>query len=260
MGRPPDCPLLEYALNAAATDQLRLLDLQALDLRRDQLAHRRRTLPEHAGIAALESKASELRDDIVRAETAKSDLDREQRKAESDVEQVRQRATRDRARLDGGLVGSPKELSGLQHEIASLAKRQSDLEDIELDVMERLDAVEHDLSQLLEARSALTVDLDAATARRDAAFGEIDTELASAVDMRTTLSAQIAPPLVTLYEKIREQQGGIGAAALSHRRCQGCRLELNNTELGAARSAPPDEVLRHEDCRRILVRTAESGL
>ena len=66
--------------------------------------------------------------------------------------------------------------------------------------------------------------------------------------------------LVALYEKIREQQGGVGAAELRQRRCGGCRLELNNVEINELRDADPDEVMRCDECRRILVRTAESGL
>ncbi len=65
---------------------------------------------------------------------------------------------------------------------------------------------------------------------------------------------------MALYEKIRGQQAGIGAAELKQRRCTGCRLELNNVEIARLRSADDDEVLRCEECRRILVRTAESGL
>ena len=65
--------------------------------------------------------------------------------------------------------------------------------------------------------------------------------------------------LLALYEKIRESSGA-GAAMLRARRCEGCRLELNPQELQRIRSAADDEVVRCEECRRILVRTGESGL
>jgi predicted nucleic acid-binding Zn-ribbon protein len=89
---------------------------------------------------------------------------------------------------------------------------------------------------------------------------EIDAEVETLSAQRATQASGLDGQLLALYEKIRAQQAGIGAAELRQRRCTGCRLELNNVEIGRLRSAEPDEVLRCEECRRILVRTAESGL
>ena len=66
--------------------------------------------------------------------------------------------------------------------------------------------------------------------------------------------------LINLYERLRVQHGGVGAAALRRGRCEGCHLSLNTVDLNAIRAAAADEVLRCEECRRILVRTDESGL
>ena len=65
---------------------------------------------------------------------------------------------------------------------------------------------------------------------------------------------------VALYDKLRATSGGIGAAALRQRRCEGCRLELNTDRHQPHPRRADDEVLRCEECRRILVRTSESGL
>jgi predicted nucleic acid-binding Zn-ribbon protein len=247
-------------LKAPATDQLRLLDVQALDARMDQLAHRRATLPEHAALQELEKTLAELGDHLVAAETEQSDVNRELSKAEGDVDQVRTRAVRDQQRLDAGQVSSPKELEGLQHEIATLGRRQSDLEDVVLEIMERLETVQTRLSELATQRDQAQADTVQLTASRDATTGEIDAEVAGLRSQRDTQAAHLDAELMALYEKIRAQQAGIGAAELRQRRCTGCRLELNNVEIGRLRSAEEDEVLRCEECRRILVRTPESGL
>ena len=165
----------EPALKAAATDQLRLLDVQALDARIDQLAHRRATLPEHAALQELEKALSELADNLVAAETEQSDIARELKKAEGDVEQVQARAARDQQRLDAGQVGSPKELEGLQHEIATLSRRQSDLEDVELEIMERLEAVQSRHAELSAQRAEAEAKAAELTASRDTTTAEIDT-------------------------------------------------------------------------------------
>jgi predicted nucleic acid-binding Zn-ribbon protein len=234
--------------------------VQALDTRLDQLGHRRATLPEHAELRELDQTLATMRDQIVAAETEGGDVDRELRKAEGDVDQVRTRAARDQQRLDAGQVSSPKELEGLQHEIATLARRQNDLEDIVLEVMERLESAQSRQAELTAQREQAEARVAELTASRDAATAEIDAEAETLRAQRDTQAGQLAEDLVTLYEKIRAQQGGIGAAELRQRRCTGCRLELNTVEIGRLRDAPEDEVLRCEECRRILVRTPESGL
>lgn len=226
----------------------------------DQLAHRRATQPEAAEAERLGVRAGELRDELVVAETECADLDRDQRKAEADVEQVRARSRRDRERMDAGQVGSAKELQGLQHEMESLARRQATLEDVELEVMERLEEAQARRAEARAAQEALIAELADVTARRDAAFAEIDTEASGLRTERDAVAATVPADLLALYEKLRAHNGGVGAAALRQGRCQGCRLELNALELGRIRAAPPNEVVRCEECRRVLVRVADSGL
>ncbi len=247
-------------LNAAPADQIRLLDVQALDTRLQQLAHKKRSLPEHAEIESLTKDLTQLRDLLVAATTEEGDCAREQTKAEQDVDQVRQRAARDQQRLDSGAVSSPKDLENLQREIASLAKRQGDLEDVVLEVMERRESAQERVAELTERVSSIQSKIDDATARRDAAAGELDRETATATKEREVVAASIPADLLKLYDKLRAQQGGVGAAKLYQRRCEGCRLELNITEVNEVKAASPDTVVRCENCRRILVRTSESGL
>jgi predicted nucleic acid-binding Zn-ribbon protein len=247
-------------VKAAPDDQLRLLDLQALDSSLDRLAHRRRTLPELAQIEELTARVDKLGGDIVLLETEDRDLGREQAKVDADVEQVRTRTQRDQQRLEAGQVGSPRELESLQSEIESLRRRQSELEDVELEVMERREAVQQRVTELQQEREQATADLAAAEQRRDTTWAEIDAEAEKTSTQRKDLAASLPDDLVALYEKVRTSSSGIGAAALHRGRCEGCHLQLNTTDLNRLRDADPDDVLRCEECRRILVRTAESGL
>lgn len=240
--------------------QLRLLDLQGVDATLDQVAHRRRTLPEHARIADLDSQIATLADRIVAGETETSDLQRAQTKADLDVEQVRTRAARDQQLLDSGQVGAAKELESLQHEIVSLARRQSELEDIELEIMERLEDARGSLAALVQQRAELQDQLAHAVGTRQASLAQLDAEGSLATVERERLAVGLPSDLLGLYEKLRADHDGVGAAALRHRRCEGCRIELTPVDLGRIREAAVDEVLRCEECRRILVRTAESGL
>ncbi len=240
--------------------QLRLLDLQALDARLDLIEHRRRTLPQLAVIAELEGRLAALRDRLVAAETEVDDLERGTAKAESDVEQVRGRAAKDQELLDSGRVSSARDLENLQHEIASLARRQGDLEETELEIMERLEDARRSLGVLTAERDGLGRQLETVTGERDTAWSESDRDRDWIAGERTRTAADIPADLTVLYEKLRVDHNGVGAAALHQRRCEGCRMELTPTDIGRIRAAEPDTVLRCEECRRILVRTPESGL
>lgn len=250
----------EHVLNADPWIQLSLLELQGYDSALDRLTHQSRTLPVLARIAELEARLADLRSLVVAGETEVSDLKREQAKADTDVEQVRDRSQRDQQRLDSGMVSSSKDLEALQHEITSLARRQSDLEDVELEVMERLESAQTHLDTLIAERAGVLAELETASAERDGALAEFGAESKRIRGQREELAPRIPDDLAALYEKLRGQYDGVGAAALYRGRCEGCRLEINPTEISRFRNADNDTVLRCEECRRILVRTAESGL
>ncbi|WBC06979.1 C4-type zinc ribbon domain-containing protein [Micromonospora sp. WMMA1947] len=238
--------------------QRRLLDLQAIDTALAQLAHRRRTLPERAELEALARELSALEDERVRAQVAVDDLDRDIARIEKDVDQVRARKSKDEARLTSG-SGPARELEAIQHELVSLNRRQSDLEDAELELMEQretaqgvLDGVESRIAEARERRAATEQ-------RRDETLAEIAKEEEFKRTARQPLAGDLPADLISLYDKIREDTG-MGAALLTGGRCGGCRLEMSGADLARIRKADPDDVVRCEECRRIMVRTNESGL
>jgi uncharacterized protein len=176
------------------------------------------------------------------------------------VEQVKARRVRDQAMIDAGQIKDPKALERMLGELESLNRRISSLEDTELEVMERLETAQSSL----DGRSA---ELDAMAdeeAKLRSSFEEtaedLQAQLAAAEAERLTTASGVSAELMALYEKLRIQKGGVGAAALRRKECGGCRLTLNASDLAVIGKAPTDEVIRCEDCSRILVRTGESGL
>ena len=244
-------------MKASPEAQRRLLDLQAVDTALAQLAHRRKSLPELAEIDTVARELSALEDERVRAQVAVDDLDRDISRFEKDIEQVRQRKDRDQKRLDSG--GALREIEGLQHELATLNRRQSELEDSELELMEQRESAEATLNQV---RGRLTAAQDRRTEaerRRDEAMADIAKEEEFKTSSRGPLAADLPADLVALYDKIR-LESGLGAALFRSGRCGGCRIELYGADLARVKAAAPDDVVRCEECRRIMVRTAESGL
>jgi predicted nucleic acid-binding Zn-ribbon protein len=188
-----------------------------------------------------------------------ADFEREQQRADVDVEQVRQRKDRDQRRLDAGQVSSPKELESLQSEIASLDRRQASLEEVELEIMERLEDAQKRAAEVANEREDVARRAQEVQRARDAAWAHIDMDAGSAQQQRAAVT-DIPRDLLALYDKIRAERGGVGAAELRQRRCEGCRITIDPADLSRIRAAAADAVVRCEECRRILVRTAESGL
>jgi uncharacterized protein len=245
-------------VNADPDSQRRLLDLQALDTALAQLAHKRRTLPEHAEVERLGASVASLTDERAKAQVGVDDLDRDIERLERDVEQVRARADRDKARLSDG-SGPAKQLEALQHEVGTLARRQRDLEDAELELMEKREEAEAVLTDVSARLDKARRQQSEVQQRRDELLAGIAKDEEFRRAGRGPLAADLPADLVKLYEQIREQTG-MGAALLRAGRCGGCRLELSGSERARVRAAPPDEVIRCDECRRILVRTNESGL
>jgi predicted nucleic acid-binding Zn-ribbon protein len=244
-------------VKASPEAQRRLLDLQAVDTALAQLAHRRKSLPEFAELDTVARELSALEDERVRAQVAVDDLDRDISRFEKDIEQVRQRKERDQKRLDSG--GALREIEGLQHELATLNRRQSELEDSELELMEQREAAESTLNEVRGRLAAAQERRTEAERRRDEAMADIAKEEEFKTSSRGPLAADLPADLVALYDKIR-LESGLGAALFRSGRCGGCRIELYGADLARVKAAAADDVVRCEECRRIMVRTAESGL
>ena len=188
------------------------------------------------------------------------DLAAAQTKADADVEQVKARRTRDRDRMDAGQITNPKDLERMQHELTSLDRRIATLEDEELEVMEQLEEAQAALAELSGQVSEADDRLSALVTSRDLKAAAIDADLDRLKGERATAAEGMPEDLLALYERLRANKDGVGAAELRQRRCNGCQLTIDNAELAVIRAKPSNEVVRCEECQRILVRTGESGL
>lgn len=244
-------------LTASPSDQRRLLDLQAADTRIRQLEHRARTLAEDAEIASLDDSLVALDRAVLDKLGVVDDLQAEIGRVESDVATVEARATRDRERLQ--TATDPRTATAIEHEIGSLEQRRSDLEDIELGIMERLEAAEAELaSARADAESSRTSRTRLAQAR-DAGAEIVATELEEAGDDRDAVAVTLPADLLALYERQRERYG-LGASLLQRRTSSASGVELTAAELAEVRAAPEDAVVLCPSSSAILVRTEESGL
>jgi predicted nucleic acid-binding Zn-ribbon protein len=245
------------AMKAAPEHQALLLELQALDTRLNQLGHRAATLPELTTIAVLSTEHDALRGDVGEQSGAWEDAQLELTRTEADVAVVEARVARDKDRLQTS--ASVKDVAALEQELAALAKRQSDLEDIELAVME---TVEVRAATLAASRAELeTLDgrIAEATASRDQALAELAVEQQRADASRAEIASRVPDDLLALYEKQRARYG-VGASLLRGGVSNASGVALNSSDMNTVRAAAPDDVLLCPDSSAILIRTNESGL
>lgn len=244
-------------LKASPADQALLLDLQTLDTTLQQLAHRSRQLPENAVLADIDKQTAALRVRLTGEEGTHEDAVRDLRRIESDVEVVEAREKRDRERLQTS--SSQKDIQALEQELTALARRRSDLEDAELEVMERVEQHGAVVAGTRAELDELAARRESTTAAREASLASIESEREHAVADRATIAGRVPADLLALYERQRERYG-VGASHLRARVSSASGVELTGNDLAAVRSAAPDDVLICPTSDAILVRTAESGI
>jgi predicted nucleic acid-binding Zn-ribbon protein len=243
-------------VNADPADQRRLLDLADLDVRIRRADAARTNPPQAARVQGLLGQRAAQSAELSRLAGIRDDLRAELARIESDVAVVDARAERDAQRLSTS--ANAKEAQGLENELASLARRKSDLEDAELSVMERLEAAESEVA----AQEALIAEINDEGGRLSteakAAVADATRDLETARRDRTAIAGAVPADLLAMYDRIAVR--GTAAALLRRGTCEACRMVLSGTDLSVVRQAPADAVVTCPECGAILVRTEESGL
>lgn len=246
-------------MKADPAAQALLIDLQAVDLDIDRNRHRLVVLPERDRVTALGARLQELNDERVIADTELADLRRAVARADADVTSVRARTERDRALLDSGSVAASKHLTDIEHELETLARRQRDLEDEELELMQAVENTEDRLADITNQLAETQNELATAQEAQDAALGDIEHEHGGLVTRREDIAGQIPADLLALYDRIRGEGSPVAAAYVRGGRCEACQMELATADMSEVRSAPADEVVRCPECRSIVVRVDPSA-
>ncbi|SMH37792.1 hypothetical protein SAMN06295885_1407 [Rathayibacter oskolensis] len=244
-------------MKASPADQRELLTLQSLDTRGAQLRHAIATLPQIAKIQAMQARDSQTRRTLAERVGRLEDVRTELGRIESDVTVVEKRLARDRERLQ--TASSSKDIAALEGEITSLIKRRSDLEDIELTLMERIEGIEAEVAAAQAERDDVVAALSTLADEKDAQAEKLAGKQEALARDRASLVATIPEDLVELYEKQRSRYG-IGAALLRGKVSEGSGVALTESDLSWIRAAAPDEVVLCPDSGCILVRGDESTL
>ena len=239
-------------MKAAVDQQRSLAEVVEIDAELARMAHRRAHLPEFQRYDEVQAEHRTADDRVAALQLALEDLQAQVTRFESEIDAVRQREDRDRSLLQSGTPDA-KQLSDLQHELGTLQRRQSSLEDSLLEVMEQREELQINQNRELTTIDSLQAELASVQQTRDEALAEIDTASEDRVERRTQLMAGLDSELAELYERQRSS-AGIGAGLLQGKRCGACRIELDRGELARISAAADDDVLRCPECRAILLR------
>jgi len=230
----------------------RLLELQELDLEIDRLEARRRELASGEDLRAAREQAEAAEGRLGELRLALDALSREIQRLEHEAASLEAKQRAEERRLYDGSVANPKELEALGHEVEALRARRSRVEDELLDQMVRREDLEAEVAEAEREAAEARSRLEAVGGESAWELERIEAELAAKRPAREALARALDEGLLALYEEIRHQKKGVGAAALVDGVCQGCHQELSAMELDRLRHA--EGVARCEYCRRILVR------
>ncbi len=230
-----------------------LLELQDHDTAIDRLVHRRATLPERAALESANARLAEIATRLAEATAARDEVAREERRLDDETRSLEEKAKAVETTMYSGTVNSPKELQAMQADIASLRKHRSDLEDNELEVIERREGLDAEVAAIVAEQTGVEADARGAIAVIANEEAKIDDELAAERTQREAVAQTIDPATLRLYESARVKARGIGAARLLGNQCQGCRLTIPSGEVDRARHAPAGTVTQCDNCGAILV-------
>ena len=240
-------------MQASPEQQSLTLELQLIDNEIMQANTKLKSLPEIEQLLHIDKRITAATEELATVKAEADQIALELRRGEVDVETVTDRIKKDEARLASGNA-TPKELEQLQHEVGTLRKRQEALEEIELEIMVRSEAITARTNTLTTDLASLETLKAEINQRLTTASGEINTVITNKQSDRVKVVVKIEKPLIDLYEKIRTASGGVAAAALVGNKCNGCNLAINAVEMERIKSLAKEELLRCEECRRILVR------
>lgn len=227
-----------------------LIELQRLKVENRNLESKAKQLSSGIEIdsrrEALLAKSGEL--NLFRS--AHEELLRVRDRFEVDRDLVDKRIAKDKQLLTQAFT--QKEISGLTHELETLASRQSALEDSELELLEKIESSTTE-QQLIEAdRDRLDLELEAHKVQAREELGALKAIHTQNLSQIKDLETNLPEELLGLFN-LRFARG-IAVGKLLRNTCGACNMTITSTALSALHLVPDDEVASCPVCAAILVR------
>ena len=237
-------------MKATQTQQEDLLSLATLDTEISRAKIAIKNLSSGAQFSALRAVQRDLAAKLIGARNALDSVELELKRAETDLQLVEQRIAKDEVRLK--TTNNPKDAQGIQSELASLTRRKSDLEDIELGVLEEQEAARAVFATVSVDKAAVDDELSKAESADEAELMKLRSGLDLLSNDRNQQAGRLLADLLEAYEK--KAARGVAVGRLQGRECGACRIGLGATALSQVESLPKDEFAVCPECQAFLVR------
>ena len=237
-------------MKATPDQQQQILRLAQLDQELSVGSAHLRHLREGAEIAAIRTELIQSSERLLEGRTELENITAELKRSESDLELVEKRIAQDNERLL--TVSSHKDADGISHELVSLKARLSNLEDVELEIMERRDVATAALETLTAERAHIVQKLTVAEAAAEAEIIKLQSGLSLVAGERKSVQDFLPAELFELYEK--KASRGVAAGRLINRDCDACRIALTSAAYEDVIATAQDEIATCPNCQAILVR------
>jgi uncharacterized protein len=229
----------------------RLLELQEIDTTLVRLLGRREALVSGATVSAAREAADDAERHLGELRLRADEMTRDQIRFEQEIDSLSSKEAAEQRRMYDGSIANAKELEALQHEIDNVKHRRSDREDELLALMEQREALEIAIAEAEAGSTRTRAQVETTEASSAQELAEVSAEVEALQRRRAEMATAFDPELLELYEDLRRQKKGIGAAALVDGVCQGCHEQLSSVVLDRLKRS--DDIRRCEHCRRILV-------
>jgi predicted nucleic acid-binding Zn-ribbon protein len=212
-----------------------LYDLQELDtaIEQDQQA-----LTQKNGLLGNRKVLDDARDRLAAQQQELDDVKRYHRESEAEVDDILSKIKEIEDQLYGGKITNPKELSSLQHELATMKAKSEELENKTLEIIDRVEETEKTVSAAAENFKKLEDDWQQDQKQLAIDIDEIKSKLEELKSKRQHLAGQIEPRILTLYERIRQQKKQ-AVVKVEQGICRACRISLSASILQKAKSGQP---------------------
>lgn len=237
-------------MKANQTQQDALLALAALDLEISRTKREISAIAHPDRHADLNQRQRGLASQLIDARNEVDRLELELVRANQDLDLVEQRVAKDKAALAAS--SSSKEAVGLEHELSTLARRQSDLEEQSLAIMEQLEAAREVFEQVLQAKRDLDTEMQSASESDEQASIKLRSGLQLQETRREQLRQSLGEEVSAAYQ--RRAAKGIAAGKLENRSCTACQFTLDAIAFDKISSLASDELANCPDCDALLVR------